>query len=294
MKKISNYIALVFLWLFSLQPFFLLYLWSDALYHIVRLIGYRRAIINENLRYAFPDKTKEELREIRLKFYRNFCDVMIETVKVQSMSKKQMNQRVKWKNTEHIDKFTRQNKDVIAVMGHYCNWEWIPSINLNVECLGCATYRPLKNKEFDKYMLKLRGKWGTKNFTMSDTIREIIKLKRKNTRFIIGLIADQSPRKKTLNYWTKFLNQNTAIILGPEKIAKSTKSPVVYLDMQRVKRGYYEVTVLPVVEDPVNTKEFEITEKHLRLLEGAIIKKPENWLWSHKRWKYSEQRVITN
>jgi KDO2-lipid IV(A) lauroyltransferase len=143
-------------------------------------------------------------------------------------------------------------------------------------------------------MLKLRGKWGTKNFTMSDTIREIIKLKRKNTRFIIGLIADQSPRKKTLNYWTKFLNQNTAIILGPEKIAKSTKSPVVYLDMQRVKRGYYEVTVLPVVEDPVNTKEFEITEKHLRLLEGAIIKKPENWLWSHKRWKYSEQRVITN
>lgn len=292
MQKVGNYIALFFLWLFSLQSFFILYLWSDLLYHFIRFIGYRRAIINENLRYSFPEKSKEELREIRLKFYRNFCDVMIETIKVQSMTEKQMRQRVKWNNPEYINQFTQQGKDVIAVMGHYCNWEWIPSINLHVECLGCATYRPLKNKEFDKYMLELRGKWGTQNFTMADTIREIIKLKRKNVRYIIGLIADQSPGRRTLNYWTKFLNQNTAVILGPEKIAKSTKSPVVFLDMQRVKRGYYEVSVLPVADDPLNTEEHEITETHLRLLENAIIKKPENWLWSHKRWKYSEQREL--
>ncbi|MCG8578741.1 MAG: lysophospholipid acyltransferase family protein [Bacteroidales bacterium] len=292
MQKIGNNIALFFLWLFSLQPFFMIYFWSDFLYHLIRLFNYRRSVINENLAYAFPDKTKEELREIRLKFYRNFCDVMVETIKVQSMTEKQMHQRVKWKNNEYVDQLTQEGKDVIAVMGHYCNWEWIPSINMNVECLGCATYRPLKNKVFDKYMLKLRGKWGTKNFTMSDTIRELIKLRRKNVRYIIGLIADQSPGKKSLNYWTNFLNQRTSIILGPEKIAKSTKSPVVYLDMQRIKRGYYNVTVIPVVEDPVNTGEYEITEKHLRLLENAIIEKPENWLWSHKRWKYSEQREL--
>ncbi|MCU4155001.1 lysophospholipid acyltransferase family protein [Carboxylicivirga sp. A043] len=293
MQKIGNYISLGFLWLFSLQPFFILYLYSDLLYHVIRLIGYRRSVINKNLRYSFPDKSQAELRDIRLKFYRNFCDVMVETIKVQSMTEKQMRQRVKWNNSEVIDRFTHQGKDVIAVMGHYCNWEWIPSINLNVDCLGCATYRPLKNKEFDKYMLKLRGKWGTKNFTMADTIRELIKLRRRNVRYIIGLIADQSPGKKTLNYWTNFLNQNTAVILGPEKIAKSTKSPVVYLDMQRVKRGYYEVNVIPVSDDPLSTEEYEITEKHLRLLEDAIKRKPENWLWSHKRWKYSENREIS-
>ncbi|WP_430814494.1 lysophospholipid acyltransferase family protein [Carboxylicivirga sp. RSCT41] len=292
MQKIGNYIALFFLWLFSLQPFFMIYLWSDLLYHFIRLFNYRRAVINENLAYAFPEKTKEELREIRLKFYRNFCDIMVETIKVQSMTEKQIRQRVKWSNTECVDQYTQQGKDVVAVMGHYCNWEWIPSINLNVDCLGCATYRPLKNKAFDTYMLKLRGKWGTENYTMSDTIRELIKLRRKNVRYIIGLIADQSPGRKSLNYWTKFLNQNTAIILGPEKIAKATKSPLVYLDMQRIKRGYYEVNIIPVVEDPINTKEYEITEKHLRLLEDAIIKRPENWLWSHKRWKYSEQRTF--
>ncbi len=292
MQKIGNYLALKFLWLFSLQPLSVLYLYSDFLYHIIRLFGYRRHVINENLGYAFPDKSKDELRDIRLKFYRNFCDIMIETIKVQSMTEKQIRKRVIWKNTEYVDQLHDQGKDIIAVMGHYCCWEWIPSINLHVKPLGCATYRPLKNKEFDEYMLKLRGKWGTQNYTMDDTVRKIVKLRRSNTRFIIGLIADQSPAKVRIDYWTNFLNQNTAVLLGPEKIAKSTKSPLVYLDMQRVKRGYYEVNIVPVEEKPEELPDYELTEKHLRLLEKAIINTPENWLWSHRRWKYSDVRTI--
>ncbi|MCT4586573.1 MAG: lysophospholipid acyltransferase family protein [Carboxylicivirga sp.] len=294
MKKIGNYIAIGLLWLFSQQPFFVLYLFSDILYHVIRLIGYRRSVINENLRYAFPEKSKEELRTIRLKFYKGFCDSLIETVKIQSISETQMRKRVSVKNIEYLNQLADEGKDVVAVMGHYACWEWVPSINLHTKHLSCATYRPLVNQEFDKYMLKLRAKWGSLNFTMRDTMREIVKLRRQNQRFLIGLIADQSPDKKKIQYWTKFLNQNTAVLLGPEKMAKALKAPVVFLKMMRTKRGYYELEVVPLVENPEKCKEFEITEKHLKYLEDLITEHPEDWLWSHKRWKYSEVRTLNN
>ncbi len=294
MRKIGNYIALGFLWLFSLQPFFLLYLYSDLLYHFIRLIGYRRAVINENLLYAFPDKSKEELRNIRLKFYRGFCDVLIETVKIQTMSEKQMRKRVVFNNVEYVNQIANESKDVVAIMGHYACWEWVPSIALHSNHVACATYRPLKNPQFDEYMLKLRGRWGGLNFTMRDTMRELIKLKRTGKNFLIGLIADQSPDKNKIQYWTKFLNQNTAVLLGPEKMAKAFKVPVVFLKMTRLKRGYYQVDVIPLVEDSVSTSDYEITELHLKCLEDIIRERPEDWLWSHKRWKYSEVREIKN
>ncbi|MBK3518421.1 lysophospholipid acyltransferase family protein [Carboxylicivirga marina] len=292
MQKVGNYIALGFLWLFSLQPFFMLYLFSNVLYHFIRLIGYRRHVINENLSYSFPEKSKEELRDIRLKFYRGFCDSLIETIKLQSISEKQMRKRVKVKNAEYLDKHAEAGKDVVGVMGHYACWEWVPSLNLHTKHLCCATYRPLVNVEFDKYMLKLREKWGNLNFTMRDTMREIVKLKRKDQRFLIGLIADQSPDKNKIQYWTKFLNQNTAVLLGPEKMAKSLKAPVVFLKMSRIKRGYYQIEVIPLVEKPELTADNEITEIHLKCLEEIIRERPEDWLWSHKRWKYSEEREI--
>lgn len=293
MQKLINQIAIGFLWLFSLQPLFVLYLYSDLFYHIIRLIGYRRSVINDNLRYAFPDKSKEELRDIRLRFYKGFCDSLIETIKLQNISEKAMKKRVSVKNVEYLNKLADEDKDVIGVMGHYSCWEWVPSINLHTKHLACATYRPLKNKVFDNYMLKLRSRWGNHNFTMRDTMREIVKLKRSNTRFLIGLIADQSPDRNKIQYWTQFLNQNTAVLLGPEKMAKSLKSPVVFLKMTRIKRGYYEIEVVPLVEKSEATQEYEITETHLKCLEEIIIAKPEDWLWSHKRWKYSEERRLT-
>ena len=205
-----------------------------------------------------------------------------------------MRKRVVFKNTEYVDKLTEQGKDIIAIMGHYGTWEWVPSINLNIKAVSCATYRPLKNKAFDKHMLKIRGKWGGLNFTMKKTFREIVSLRKQEKRFLLGLIADQSPARNEIQYWTNFLNQNTAVLLGPEKIAKSTKSPVVFLKMDKIKRGFYEVEIIPITENPSETAEYEITEKHVRLLEEIIYNKPEYWLWSHKRWKYSVNRIIKN
>lgn len=254
-------------------------------------MGYRKHVIEENLRYSFPDKNETEIKAIRNKFYKHFCDLFFETIKIQNMSESEIRKRVIFRNIEYIDQLHDEGKDVIATMAHYGNWEWVTSINLHCKALGADVYRPLKDKVFDKYMLDLRSRWGNVNFTMRNTLKEIIKLRRQNQRFILGLIADQSPGKPEIQYWANFLNQNTPVLTGPEKIAKLTKSPVVYLDMQKVKRGYYEINIVPLLLDSENSTPNEITDLSLKYLEKVIIAKPEHWLWSHKRWKYSKDRV---
>ncbi|MCU4163513.1 lysophospholipid acyltransferase family protein [Carboxylicivirga caseinilyticus] len=294
MQSFFTNIAIGILWLGCLLPLRVLYVFSDFYYLLIRLIGYRRSVIDENLKFSFPEKSAKEIKHIRNRFYRHFCDTFMETTKLQTISDIEMKQRVKFNNIELLDKAYDEGKDVIAVLAHYNNWEWIPSVNLHCKALGCDVYRPLKNKPFNAYMLKLRERWGNRNFTMKATLKEVIKLKQKNERFVLGLIADQSPGEPEIQYWTRFLNQNTAVLTGPEKIAKITKSPVVFFDMRKVKRGYYEVDIIPLVENPEETQPYEITEKYIRYLEKVIIDKPEYWLWSHRRWKYSEERIFTN
>nr|WP_319397300.1 lysophospholipid acyltransferase family protein [uncultured Carboxylicivirga sp.] len=292
MKAFFTNILIGLLWLGSLLPMRVMYVFADLYYILIRLVGYRRKVIDENLKYSFPEKTDKERKVIRNRFYRHFCDLFMETTKLQTMSEAEMKRRVKFNNLEYLEKAYLEDKDVVAVLAHYNNWEWIPSINLHCKCLGCDVYRPLKNKRFDAYMLQLRGRWGNKNFTMKATLKEVVKLKRSNQRFVLGLIADQSPGRPEIQYWREFLNQNSAVLTGPEKIARLTKSSVVYLDMKKVKRGYYEVDIVPMVENSVESKEHEITDKYIQHLEKSIKENPEFWLWSHRRWKYSENRVL--
>jgi len=206
------------------------------------------------------------------------------------MSEKEMRKRVVFKNLDQIHKHYTEDKDVIAVLGHYGNWEWITSFSLHIEALACDVYHRLKNPHFDRHMLILRSKWGNANFEMKSSVREIVKLRQKNQRFVLGLIADQSPSKAKIQYCRPFLNQNTPVILGPEKMAKLTDSPVVFFHMNKIKRGHYEVNIIPISETAKNTAQYEITDKHIDTLEKVIKERPELWLWSHKRWKYAESR----
>ncbi len=290
MIKIGSYISIFIFWVISLLPLPVLYLFSDFLFHIMRMIGYRRDVINENLTYSFPHKTKEEIRTIRIKFYKHFCDLLIEIVKLQTISQKEMTKRVTFKNLEYFEDKYNNDQDVLAILGHYGNWEWATAFNLHTKALLCSVYRPLKNKVFDSYMLKLRSRWGNTNSPMKKTLKDVIKMRKANQRFVLGLIADQSPGKFEPQYWTKFLNQNTPIIIGPEKLAKTTKSPVVFCRMDKIKRGHYQITFIPVTDDISKESEYSTTEKHVRLLEEAIVQYPEYWLWSHRRWKYSSER----
>jgi KDO2-lipid IV(A) lauroyltransferase len=291
MQALGFYLALPFMYLLSLLPFWVLFRLSDLMYLLVRLVKYRKQVIETNLKYAFPNKSQSEVKAIRNKFYRHFCDLFFETMKLQTISIKEMKRRMVFSNVEYLEEMFRQKRDVIAVCGHYGNWEWIPSINVNISAQGVEVYHPLKNKKMDAFMLKLRSRFHTLNFTMNATLREVIKLKRSNTPYVIGLISDQSPARVKIQYRTVFLNQNTAVHLGAEKIAQATNDVVVYFKMNKVKRGCYRVDVVPVTETPKSLAEFEITEKHVRILEQQIIERPELWLWSHRRWKYSPDRT---
>lgn len=286
MNKLAFYIWYPLIWLLSWLPFRVLYGLSDLLYRPVSLAGYRKKIILGNLEKAFPDKDDHWRKEILHKFYRHFCDLFVETMKLQHMSEKTIKKRITFSNIEVIDEACEKGQDVIAVMAHYGNWEYMPSINLHFKAQGFSVYRPLKNKGFDQYMLELRSRFGTRNVTMKNTLRKVVELRRSKTRFVLGLIADQSPARHEIQYWTHFLTQTTPILLGPEKIANLTNGKIVFLKLSKPKRGHYHVDVIEYPKSITESAENEITEWHVRQLEDCIKERPELWLWSHKRWKY--------
>jgi KDO2-lipid IV(A) lauroyltransferase len=286
MNKLAYYIWYPLLWLISWLPLPVLYRFSDFLYYPVSLAGYRKKVILTNLKRAFPDQSDKWRHEILHKFYRHFCDLFVETIKLQHISDEEIFRRITYTNTEAIDQATENQKDVIVIMGHYGNWEWVPSINMHTKASGYSVYRPLKNKWFDHYILHLRSRFGSQNITMKKTLRVVAGLKRENHRFILGLIADQSPARLEIQHWTTFLTQPTPVLTGPEKIAKMVNGQVVYFKVSKPQRGYYHIEVIPWEGEPAKASENEITEWHLRQLEKTITERPELWLWSHKRWKY--------
>ncbi|MFO8000633.1 MAG: lipid A biosynthesis acyltransferase [Marinilabilia sp.] len=286
MNKLLYYIWHPLIWLISRLPLPALYKLSDFIYYPVSWAGYRRKVILDNLKKAFPDKGPEWRNEIMHKFYRHFCDVIVETIKLQHLSDHEIRKRISFDNTEVIDNATDSGKDVIAVLGHYGNWEWVPSINMKTKSQGYSVYRPLKDKYFDQYMLKLRSRFGSGNVTMKNTMRLVARLRKENKRFVLGLIADQSPSKYGKNYWTTFLTQPTPIITGPEKMARTLKGEVIFFKVTKPLRGHYHIEVIPWHGDITKAPEHEITEWHVRQLEQSIYERPELWLWSHKRWKY--------
>ncbi|WP_282039098.1 lysophospholipid acyltransferase family protein [Saccharicrinis aurantiacus] len=288
MKTFIVHIGILLIKLIGHLPFWAIYFLSDIFYLLVRLIGYRKEVIFRNLRNAFPEKSEKEISEIAKKFYKHLCDLFFETFKVHAISNNEMAKRMKFHNTELLDKFYDEGKDVIIILGHYGNWEWVPFVNGHIKALGTQVYHPLRNKPYDKFLLNIRSKWGTLNFPMKTCFRDMLKLRRDKQHFIIGMIADQSPAKNKIQYYTKFFNQEVPVLLGAEKMAVKTNSPVAFLRVDKVKRGYYEATFELLVEHPKECEEFEITKTHTQHLENIIKQKPEYWLWSHDRWKHKK------
>jgi len=287
MSAILFYIAYGFLWLITLLPMSVLYLISDFLYFIIfHIIGYRRKVVYGNLQNAFPDKDKDEIDKIARKFYKHFCDIITETLKELHMSEAEMVKRVRYINPELTNKYFNQNRSIIAVVGHYCNWEWLTGFSLQTPYYGASLYKPLNNKQFNKVFRKMRNKFGTEMIPMKQALRSIIRNKHENKLAINCYISDQSPVREELDYFTRFLNQDTAVFLGIEKLAIKFNLPVVYFKMKKIKRGYYEVEIINITGKPIETAPNEITKKHVRLLEETILEEPAYWLWSHRRWKF--------
>lgn len=277
--------------LISKLPFRLLYLLADLLFLVLfYVLRYRRKVTQNNLCNAFPEKSPSERDLIERKYYRFLADMIMESFKMNSMSEETVRRRCRMNNPEEINRHYKDGRGVLLATGHYANWEWGNlSLSLASDETFYVIYKPLTNKSFEVFLNKMRSRFGAVMVPMKLTMRKIIELK--NQKYMFGFASDQTPTRHESQYFTSFLNQPTAVFLGLEKIAKTTGNPIVFCHINRLKRGYYEYTFETIVSDPKNTAEYEITDLHTRKLEQIIRQKPELWLWSHKRWKFSPQDI---
>lgn len=284
-----SYLLYGTIWILSLFPLRILYFFSDFLYYILYyLFNYRRKVVRSNLSHSFPEKSTEEIIQIEKKFYRHLCDLFVEMYRLWHMSEKEIRKRCIFRHTEILEKYYAEGRGVIGVLGHYGNWEWMVSYPLwarpGIDFY--PLYKPLHDRVFDRMMLKIRSRFGAVPVPKNDILRMIVKDLRNKKVFLGGFIGDQTPNRANLNFWTRFLNQDTAVLLGTEKIARKFNLPVISLHMRLVKRGYYEVDFIDLCADPAGLAPGELTELHTRMLERHIMEVPELWLWSHKRWKH--------
>ena len=277
----------------ALLPMRALYVLSDILYVLIyKIAGYRVKVVRRNITASFPDKSKAEWRQLERRFYHHFADYIVETIKLAHISLDEIQQRAYLKNPELVDQLMEKGHTCfILTMGHYGNWEWFSGSTTRFEDSRIyQIYRPLNNKAFDKLFADLRTQFGSFGIKKNDTIRDIIKLKQDKTKSVVIFLADQTPSKANLHYWTEFLHQDTAILTGPERIARKLNLPVIFLDTQKVKRGYYTVDMKLITENPKETPASYITERYARLLEKMTLRDPAYWLWTHKRWKHKHEQ----
>jgi KDO2-lipid IV(A) lauroyltransferase len=290
-KKAVSYMGIFFLYLLSLMPFWFLYLISDLLYLLVyHAVGYRRKVVQQNLKNAFPEKSREERKNIERKFYHHFCDLVVETVKTISISPKQLRRRIVATNPELANKVLSGDRKAIAVAGHYCNWELLAlGITSITQKKFLIIYKPLTNKVFDRFFINTRSRFSGIPVAMKLVLRKMVELK--NEPFMTVLLGDQTPVRHESTYFTTFLNQPTPVFLGVEKMAKSFDCEIYFCDMRKVKRGYYTYTAVPLIEDAKTSGPYEITKAHVQYLEKVIREEPEYWLWSHRRWKFKPEDI---
>ena len=287
MGAIGFYIFYGINWVVTLLPMRILYVLSDFLYLVLYyVLAYRRKVVAENLRNSFPEKSPEELKTIENKFYHHLADLMVEILKLTHMSKAQSLMRMPITNVELLDRLYAEGRDVAAVIGHYNNWEWLKSLIFHCRFQTVSIYKPLQDKRFDNFLLKLRNREGMILTPMSLIIREILDARKANRRSIYSFITDQTPPKGDIKYWTKFMNQDTPVYLGVEKIASKYDMAIVFFNVQKIRRGYYQYTAELLFEHTSGLPEHVITERHVRRLEEIISEKPEYWIWSHRRWKH--------
>lgn len=274
-------------------PYPILYFLSDGLYVLIyKVVGYRKKVVLQNIINSFPEKSSAEHKQITKGFYHHFCDLIVESIKVFTISEQEVKNRMKLLNPEFCNRFYDRGQSVIIAGGHYNNWElFAVAIDAEVKHKAVALYRTLKNKFFDAKMRASRGKYGLRMVSTKVAKQEFES--GEGLRAIIFGI-DQWPSKSHNCYWGTFLNQDTAMIFGAEKYAKEFNFPVLYLRINKVKRGYYTYEFIEAIEEPQKTGYGEITSRINHLLELDIIAKPDYWLWSHRRWKHKRPENLAH
>ncbi len=285
LHKLFTRIFILLLTFVSYLPFWVLYILSDFLFFILYyVLKYRKKVVDDNLAACFPHKSLAERNLIAKHFFAYLSDLIIESIKMISISADEAKKRFDIINPQLLQNYVNKGRNVIVVAGHYGNWEMANVVGFVTDKKKLVIYKPLTNKIFEDFLNGVRSKFSAIMVPMKMVMRTLVKLRDEPT--ISFFLSDQTPVWHEANYFTKFLNQNTAVFLGVEKIAKTTNGVVVFCKVTPIKRGFYQCEFVTLVEEPKQTVDYEITQKHIAFLENIIEQKPQYWLWSHKRWKF--------
>ena len=275
------------LWIISKFPFRMLYIFSSGVYiFLYYIIQYRKKVVTQNLILVFPEKSPKEITQIRKKFYKHLCDMFMEMIKSLSISKKEMMKRFTIIEPQTFKELQSKNKSIIVLMGHYASYEWAIAAQFVLDFPIVGVYKEIKNKYFDRLAHKIRGRFDTRLIKHRNVIKEITRDKVHGKICAYGLLSDQSPKLKNALYWTNFMNIKVPVITGGEVLAQRLDLPVMYLQVEKVKRGYYQAKFIKITDTPKNCENHYISRKYLSLLEEQIYNNPEYYLWTHRRWKH--------
>lgn len=294
MRNPVYYFIKTFYLFIGIQPFWLLHIFSDFLFLLLfHIIHYRKKVVFENLKNAFPEKSEQEIRKIARKFYHNFCDFLLETVKFGVISEKKLSKHITINNMELLETIHTSGKSVIYTAGHQFNWEWLLYLTKQAPSQAVGIYAALSNKTFEQVQFETRHRWNMILVPRSHGVLDLIQ-EQGITNQEIGMLlfSDQRPPNPHKPYWTIFLNQETQFFTGADRLSKTLDCPLVFIELIKNKRSYYTFDIQELVFEPQKYPSYKIIELISNRLEEAIQRHPDNWLWSHKRWKHKRPNGV--
>ena len=287
MQRLVYILVYPLLYTISLLPFRGLYMLSDLVFFFIYyLIGYRKKVVTDNLMLVFPEKSDSEIKTIRKRFFRHLCDLFLEMIKSISVKPEALVKRFHVKNPEEMHRLENKGKSFVVMFGHYASYEWSTVVGKYINYKGYTIYKPLRNKYFDRLVKRIRSKFNVGLISSREAIDTIKAMNARGEKSIVAFISDQSPKAPKRYHWLDFMGIEVPCFTGAETMAKEFDFPVGYFKIEKVKRGYYEVEIMTLADEPRQYENYEITEKFTRALEEQIRRAPEFYLWTHKRWKH--------
>ncbi len=290
MQKLLYILIYPILWLISILPMRILYIQSTLLFFLFyHVVGYRKKVVKNNLALVFPDKTQKERNLITRQFFKHFCDMIVETIKVFTITEKEIRKRFVFTNPEMLDEYYKNDRSIFLMAGHYNNWEWTGILNKIIDFEAHAVYKPLRNQQLDALVKKTRGHFGGIIISNKKIVSTLFRKWKKGIKTLTYILSDQTPKMGSFKYHDTFLGIDVPMFTGTEELAKKLDFSVLYLKVEKQKRGYYTATFVPLADNPKDYPDFQITRMFFDSLENQIHENPEFYLWSHKRWKHRDK-----